>query len=95
VISTPAVETALPATPPPALPVQFIGSATAGNATIINNNPLTFQQNSTAGNAIINNSSQIIFFDAATGGTARLINAAAGTVDMSFLSNAGMTMGVD
>ena len=74
-------------------PVQFIGSATAGNATIINNNPLTFQQNSTAGNAIINNSSQIIFFDAATGGTARLINAAAGTVDMSFLSNAGMTMG--
>jgi hypothetical protein len=76
-------------------PVQFIGSATAGNATIINNNPLTFQQNSTAGNAIINNSSQIIFFDAATGGTARLINAAAGTVDMSFLSNAGMTMGVD
>jgi autotransporter-associated beta strand protein len=75
-------------------PVQFIGSSTAGNATIINNNPLTFQQNSTAGNAIINNSSQITFFDAATGGNAQFINAATGTVDISFLSsNARMTMG--
>jgi autotransporter-associated beta strand protein len=75
------------------LPVQFVGSSTAGNATIINNNPLTFQQNSTAGNAIINNNNQLTFFDTSTGGTARLINAAAGTVDMSFLSSAGMTMG--
>ena len=74
-------------------PVQFYGSSTAGNATIINNNPLTFQQNSTAGNAIINNNNQLIFFDASTGGTASLINAAAGTVDISFLSNAGMTVG--
>jgi autotransporter-associated beta strand protein len=74
-------------------PVQFIGSSTAGNATIINNNPLTFQQNSTAGNATINNNSQIIFFDAGTGGAARLMNGSAGTVDMSFLSTAGMTVG--
>jgi autotransporter-associated beta strand protein len=75
-------------------PVQFIGSSTAGNATIINNNPLTFQQNSTAGNAIINNSSLIVFFDAATGGNAQFINAATGTVDISFLSsNARMTVG--
>jgi autotransporter-associated beta strand protein len=74
-------------------PVQFVGHSTAGNATIINNNPLTFQQNSTAGNATINNNSQLTFFDASTGGTARLMNGAAGTVDMSFLSNAGMTVG--
>ena len=74
-------------------PVQFLDSSTAGNATIINNNPLTFQKNSTAGNAIINNNNQLIFFDASTGGTASLINAAAGTVDISFLSNAGMTVG--
>jgi autotransporter-associated beta strand protein len=74
-------------------PVQFVGSSTAGNATIINNNPLTFQQNSTAGNAIINNNNQIIFFDASTGGNAQFINAGAGTVDISFLTNAGMTVG--
>jgi autotransporter-associated beta strand protein len=71
----------------------FIDNSTAGNAIINNNNQLRFQDNSTAGNAIINNNNQLTFLNSSTGGTARLINAAAGTVDISSLSSAGMTVG--
>jgi autotransporter-associated beta strand protein len=79
--------------------LTFRGNSKGGNATINNNSQLFFQGNSSADNATILNNAQLIFSNTSTGGTARLINADTGTggtvgsVDISSLSNAGMTVG--
>jgi autotransporter-associated beta strand protein len=79
--------------------LTFFNNSTAGNATINNDNQLLFQGNSNAGTATIINNNQLTFSNTSTGGTARLINGdtgqggTAGTVDISSLSNAGMTVG--
>jgi autotransporter-associated beta strand protein len=71
--------------------VEFFGTSTAGGATITNNDLLIFSDASTAGSATIINNSGLLFVQASTGGTARLINV--GGIDLSALSNAGMTAG--
>ena len=71
----------------------FRDTSTAGSATITNNNILQFLNTSTAGSATITNNNLLFFFDTSTGGTARFINGAGGTIDLSGLTNAGMTAG--
>jgi autotransporter-associated beta strand protein len=68
----------------------FGGSATAGSATIENNAQLAFEFAS-AGSATITNNAMLLFTNSGTGGTARLINAAAGTIDLS--ASDGITAG--
>jgi autotransporter-associated beta strand protein len=71
--------------------MNFFGSGTtAGNAIIENNNQLNFQFGS-AGAATITNNALLLFTNSGTGGTARLINAAAGTIDLS--GSNGITAG--
>jgi autotransporter-associated beta strand protein len=60
------------------------------SATITNNNNLNFQFGS-AGSATITNNSLLLFTNSGTGGTARLLNAAAGTIDLS--GSNGITAG--
>jgi autotransporter-associated beta strand protein len=79
--------------PLPGSGALFLDRSTAGNAIINNNAQLLFQGNSTGGNAIISNNNQLTFSNTSTGGTARLINGDAGTVDISNLTSAGMTVG--
>ena len=71
----------------------FINASSAGSATIANNNILEFRETSTAGSATITNNRVLDFRDTSTGGTARFINGAAGFIDLSLLTNAGMTAG--
>ena len=61
------------------------GTATAGNATIINSGRTNFFQNSTAGNATITTNAGGItsFFGDSTGGNARFITNAGGILDIS------------
>jgi autotransporter-associated beta strand protein len=73
--------------------ITFSNTSTAGSATITNNQLLQFLNTSTAGNATIINDLTLRFFATSTAGTARLINGAGGTIDISLLSNAGMTAG--
>jgi autotransporter-associated beta strand protein len=74
--------------------MTFFGSgATAGSATIENNAQLTFEF-ATAGSATITNNATLFFTNTGTGGTARLINAAAGTIDLSAtIGSYGITAG--
>jgi autotransporter-associated beta strand protein len=60
------------------------------SANITNNNSLNFQFGS-AGGATITNNSLLLFTNSGTGGTARLLNAAAGTIDLS--GSNGITAG--
>jgi autotransporter-associated beta strand protein len=71
--------------------ITFFGfNASAGSATIENNNQLAFQFAS-AGSATITNNATLLFTNSGTGGTARLINGAAGTIDLS--ASNGITAG--
>jgi autotransporter-associated beta strand protein len=71
--------------------LRFFGTSSAGSATITNNDLLIFSDASTAGSATITNNSGLLFLQTSTGGTARFING--GGIDLSALSNAGMTAG--
>ena len=73
----------------------ILDTATAGNATIINDGTVTFNSATTAGSATIttNNGASVFFNEGSTGGAAKFITNAGGTFDMSGLSNAGMTAG--
>jgi len=75
--------------------VAFRDNSTAGSATITNNDRVTFTDNSTAGSATINNNGTLKFFLGTSGGTARLINGAAGIIDISPLQavSAGIATG--
>lgn len=74
--------------------MTFFGSgATAGSATIENNAQLAFEFAS-AGSATITNKALLLFTNTSTGGTARLINTAAGTIDLSAtIGSNGITAG--
>ena len=73
--------------------LDFLETSTAGSATITNNDRLIFLETSTAGSAAIANNGFLQFGNTSTGGTARFINGAAGTIDLSALTNPGMTAG--
>lgn len=73
----------------------FFNTSTAGSAIITNNGGVTlFEDSSNAGNATINNiNGSTSFYQTSTGGTARLINGAAGSIDLSFNFSAGIATG--
>jgi autotransporter-associated beta strand protein len=80
------------------IPVDFTGSSTAGNATIVVNlGALDFFDKSTADNAFIESVGAISFHQTASGGTAHItlvtLAAAGGTLDISQLTTAGTTIG--
>jgi fibronectin-binding autotransporter adhesin len=62
-------------------------------ATITNNGFLQFSGTTTAGSATITNNGSVRFVDTSTGGMARFINGAGGNIDLSALTDAGMTAG--
>jgi autotransporter-associated beta strand protein len=72
-----------------------IDTATAGNATIVNNGLITFYSSTTAGNATITtgNGGNVRFFEASTGGNAQFITNDGGTVDISNIRASGTTAG--
>jgi autotransporter-associated beta strand protein len=73
--------------------VIFDNTTTAGSANITNNGGLAFDGASAAGGATITNNGGLQFANTSTGGTARFINGAAGVIDLSLLTNAGLTAG--
>ena len=73
--------------------IDFADHSTAGSATFYNNGAIGFSGSSRADNATFINNNAIVFFDSSTGSTARFINGTGGYIDLSLLTNAGMTAG--
>lgn len=75
--------------------VTFNTSSSAGTATISNSGSLTFNDSATAASSTIttNNGGTTSFTGTSTGGSAIFIAAAGGTIDISGLTNGGMTAG--
>ncbi|MCK1396961.1 autotransporter domain-containing protein [Bradyrhizobium sp. 4] len=63
--------------------VNFLQNSTAGSATLVNNNFVTFEDSSSAGNALITNNAngQIDFFTSASAGSATINNLASATLN--------------
>ena len=73
--------------------INFADHSTAGSATFYNNGAIGFSGSSRADNATFINNNAIVFFDSSSGSTARFINGTGGYIDLSLLTNAGMTAG--
>ena len=73
--------------------ISFFDHSTAGSATFYNNGAIGFSGSSRADNATFINNNAIVFFDFSSGSTARFINGTGGYIDLSLLTNAGMTAG--
>ena len=73
--------------------INFADHSTAGSAIFYNNGAIGFSGSSRADNATFINNNAIVFFDFSSGSTARFINGTGGYIDLSLLTNAGMTAG--